>query len=226
MSETQTRLCLFHIPKTGGTSMRIAFVNALGTGRCFPLPKNTPRQYHSAQHFQDLPEERRRGIVFVSGHFTIRDLDLLPGFAPFVVLREPTDRAVSVVRHFMRHDPAFAAATFRETLDALAERQIRDFYRNRLGDRGSERGDAPIDAALAGLRRCRFVGFFEDGVDGFARQVAREVFGLDLDMRRLNAAPGSFVPEPADLARIRELTALDAEIYSAARAAAATAGAA
>jgi hypothetical protein len=204
--------------------MRDAFLNALGKRRCFPRPKNTTRQYHSAQHFQEFPEERRRRVVFVSGHFTIQDLDLLPGFTPCMVLREPADRAVSVVWHFMRHDPAFAAASFRETLDAITERQIRDFYRTRLGASAQGRGDAPIDAALAGLSRFGYIGFFEDGVDRFARRVAQQVFGIDLDMQRLNAAPGSFVPDAADLARIRELTALDAEIYSAARAAVATAG--
>jgi hypothetical protein len=207
------RLCLFHIPKTGGTSLRRALVEGLGQEHCFPPETGAARHYNSVRHYRSLPEKQRAQIRLVSGHFMIDDLALLEGFRTCTVLREPAARAVSAVRHFMRHDPNYAECSFAEVLKAIAPTQVQDFYHRRFAAGGTAADTPPsTEAALEGLSRIEFLGFF-DALEPFARHVAREVLGLEITLERLNAAPTPYVPDSTDQARIEDMTGRDRKLY-------------
>ena len=174
--------------------------------------------YFSANRFSELPPGQRAKIKLISGHFAINDLNKLEGFRVCAVLREPRERAVSVVRHFMRNDPRHAGLPFREVLEAVAPAQVYDFYHKRFSGIRYDAAAPSTALALEGLDRIEFLGFF-DQLEPFCRRVAREVFGLDITLGWLNAAPSDFMPEPVDQARIDELTRRDLTFYSAAVAA-------
>lgn len=206
------RLCHFHVPKTGGTALRKALVQALGPQRCFPPEPDAAARYNGARHFRALSSDQRARIMLVSGHFTLDDLPMLDGFRACAVLREPRERAVSVVRHFMRNDPRHAGHSFREVLEAISPAQVHDFYHRRFSGSRYDPAHPSTDLALEGLGRIEFLGLF-DQLDPFAKKVAREVFGRDIAIQRLNVAPPAPALEAADQAAIDELTQRDAALF-------------
>lgn len=106
LTRTGTGTLLFlHVPKTGGTSMRKDVGDAyLPSERCFIYDDPSVADASTLSRYKALPEEARRQIRLIFGHYPYGLHDSVPGESAYVaVVREPVDRVVSVYEHYRHH---------------------------------------------------------------------------------------------------------------------------
>ncbi|MEM9169597.1 MAG: sulfotransferase family 2 domain-containing protein [Pseudomonadota bacterium] len=93
------RIAFMHIPKTAGTSIRVALQEAFGPDNCYVLGLNEPwREFRkNAKSHADTP--------VLAGHFMINDIRSVPGpRKTFTVLRDPVDRVLSWYGYLRRRE--------------------------------------------------------------------------------------------------------------------------
>lgn len=112
-----------HVMKTGGTSFLGHLFDNFPSGRVEPDWRDTPLDeiqppaYGSLSRLRELPEARRAELLAYAGHYPYFVTELVPTDAVLTVLRDPVDRAVSMLRQIRRHDPARQGASLEEIYD-------------------------------------------------------------------------------------------------------------
>lgn len=117
----KSRTIIFvHIRKTAGISLR-----SLIKGRFSPeyyFKEKTP------QHLRELPVTERKKLKFISGHAPYGLHKLLPQKCEYItLLREPTDRIISLYKHLLRKGQDI---TFRELIESEKNNQVLMFGTN------------------------------------------------------------------------------------------------
>ena len=251
-SRPKHRSVFLHMPKCGGTSLseamyatvpfyeRIGVIDAIATRRAAGIvhfDRDDPWVCHedleNGQKVFDLREQMLLqhmawDTMLIHGHvlWSERAAAHFGDLYKFVtLLRDPVERTVSNMRMAQRaglvgDDPeAYLQSD-------VARRQARVFLRYLAGRNDIAEGDLADATALATQRLEKFavVGFL-DRFEAFNARY-REIFGVRLAMRRLNAAPDQMPDlEETFLDRLRALCAPDIEIYEAALERAARGGA-
>lgn len=234
------RSVFLHMPKCGGTSLseamyatvpfheRIGVIDAVSTRRAAGIvhfAKDDPWICHedleNGQKVFDLREQMLLqhmawDTMLIHGHVfwsERAEAHFGDSYRFVTLLRDPVERTVSNMRMAQR------AGLVGDDLEAylgsdVARRHARVFLRYLAGRNDIADGDLPEATALANRRLTQFavVGFL-DRLDAFNARY-REIFGVRLAMRRLNAAPDRR-PDLSEtvLHRIRDLCAPDIEIY-------------
>lgn len=183
-------LLFLHIPKTAGTSFRLAVAKALGAGRCqFDYGRTSPdttglvrdHVYQDPDFLRFRNELERTGCRLLGGHFDHRKYG--PLFRADQMLsfcRDPRQQLMSHYAHFVRING------FRGT---LAEFLVSE---NGGGRQARTFGPYPIEAF-------GFIGVTERYQESL--RVIREAFGLEIESMVQNANPeqngshGYAVPE-------------------------------
>jgi hypothetical protein len=214
------------MPKAGGTALAGALGNRFAAAERLD-------SYYS----YDPEEERLNAAAYVTGHLSMSVLD---GFKrpPFTitVLRDPIERALSTYSFFRqreepltnrpgleRHVAALSLAKqhsveeFIQVAPELAQHYLGNWQARTLGGKRLDGADERLDDALAGLRRCDFVGLAErqdESVDWLTRRLGWT--GLtplplaNVSRTRLRQDEIS----PAALDALLELTSVDSDLYA------------
>jgi hypothetical protein len=219
-------LLFLHVPKAGGTALGGVLANRFAADDCvdtYEARRPTDTQVNAAR--------------FMTGHVSMSALERFerPPFS-ITVLREPIARALSTYSFFRelevpetdrpgleRHD-AMVRLARRYSLDQLiesgpdlAEHYLGNWQARVLGAKRLDRTDERLEDALAGLRRCDFIGLAErqdESVDWLTHR---------LGWAALTPLPRAMVTRtslredevsPAALEALRDLTAVDRELYS------------
>ena len=164
------RICLLHIMKTAGTSLRLMLENALGAEAVFPnaegLSKRPHGWYPPAQEvidtFSTLPPHR-----LMVGHFPASILAKLPEpYAGAVVLRDPVQRSLSALAHEARLLHTTPLELLRNT--EFVRTRILDYQTKILGCQGTDSpnqhdrvDDKTLKRALQQIDDLGFVGITE-----------------------------------------------------------------
>jgi hypothetical protein len=225
-------LLYVHVRKTGGTSLGRVLSNRFAEHHCL-------RMAHRPEHAGRALD----GVRYVSGHvdFSLLARFRQPPFV-VTCLREPIERALSVysyyrsypLEHYAALLPDLGPDAYRRrvaamrlarehSIDELIDRAP-DVAREHLGNaqtrvlsgRPPESSDERLDLALAALDRCDFVGLTER-LDEASRWLIRRLGWRELGpMPRVNVSRWRLRRDdlrPGTLDALRELTALDAELY-------------
>lgn len=237
MSTAETRILHLHIEKTGGTALRVALQRSLGPGaKRFP-----------SHHESKLPDIVPAEWDLVSGHFGYTRLAPLGGRI-VVLLRDPVDRFMSV--YYYWREIHFKGLNITRQTKLASEYSLDDFVlvkdevslleqffnrmtwqladtftlnaRHQLRSQGIRDADL-LARAIENLKACAVVGV-QERMDAFADAYERRI-GRPLTIDRLNVTrerPPVAELSPATRRRIMDWVYLDAELYQAACALAAS----
>lgn len=218
-----TPIAFLHMPKTAGTSIRVALQEHFGPESCYTLGLTEDwKQFRAnAASLKEVP--------FISGHFNMADLDLIPGERrTFTVLRNPVDRIVSwhgflrrrsnVALHEWAMDGGFHS--FIEKCNTA----------RRAGDTTSPEGansvelyngmcrrlhpDATAEAALSVIRERNILVLDQADMEHGMRQLS-EWLGIVLPLPRTNVSSAKPAHDASVYARIAQLNAEDEKLYKA-----------
>lgn len=166
----EARVCVIHIMKTAGTSLRAILEDDLGTAAVYPNSRDLSRREHgwypSAEEvLAGLPTTRPHDILI--GHFPAAILDRLPhGYRGAVVLRDPVQRSLSALAHMARVRGSTPARLVED--EQVVGRLVRDYQTKILGCGGIDQpnlhdrvDDATLDRALRRVDELAFVGITE-----------------------------------------------------------------
>jgi hypothetical protein len=95
-------LIFMHVPKTGGTSLRAALLEAYRPDESALVYEGSGlRGAMSEARFAELPEEVRGHVRLIIGHFGYGIHEHVPGESRYVtVVRDPVERVVSLYYHY------------------------------------------------------------------------------------------------------------------------------
>ncbi len=231
---TAAKRCLLHvhIRKTGGTSLGRVLSNRFAEDDCLRMAH---RPEHAARELD--------GFRYVSGHVDLSVLGRFRQAPFVVTcLREPIARALSVYSYYrsypLEHYAALASdlgqdayrrrvAAMRlagahsiDEMIARAPEVAREHFGNVqtrvLSGCPADSSDERLELALAAMDRCDLVGLTER-LDEAARWLTRRLGWRELGpLPRVNVSPARLRQDdlrPETLDALRELTALDAELY-------------
>ena len=168
------RVCLLHIMKTAGTSLRLMLEDALGSEAICPNSAMLSKQPHGwylaadevVNTFSSLPPHR-----LLIGHFPANILSKLSGpYVGAVFLRDPVQRSLSALAHEARllHSTPF---DLMQSTDFVRTR-ILDYQTKILGCQGIDNpnqhdrvDDETLDRALQQIDDLAFVGITERFID-------------------------------------------------------------
>jgi len=197
-------IVLVHIPKTGGTSLRVAAEHYFGPermlydyGAAAMLTSDLVREWvHEKRDLERFVQEvAEGGFRFLSGHFQLQKYAGVMPDARFVSwIRQPVARIWSSYRHYFTHKGF--------------EGSFQEFYsRYRFRDEQSRfLGNAPD--------RLDFIGIterFGESLRRFNRQ-----FEVEFEQHRSNTTPPSDTmnpPGPEDVAEIEAFNRKDMALY-------------
>lgn len=162
-----------HVMKTGGTSFLALVRERLGEQRCWPPEDSTwSGSYADVDRLRQLDDEERARIRFYAGHHPFVASWLSGADVTITVLRDPVDRAISLLRQWRRADPARADASLDEVWDdrwrrgmLMWEYQVRQFAKDLDDDlhhtEGLQIDDRRMAQALAHLEEVDVLGLQE-----------------------------------------------------------------
>ena len=110
-SPPDVRYALLHIPKTAGTSLRMAIETALGADHVFPNSvylRKRGGKYLSGRELRDALAGASPRVRLLQGHLALKEArTLVPEAGLITVLREPVARVESLLKHIRtRHGVA------------------------------------------------------------------------------------------------------------------------
>lgn len=163
-------VCVLHIMKTAGTTLRSILEDDLGAAGVYPNACELGRREHgwyphATEVLGSLPRLRRHDVLI--GHFPAAILDRLPtSYQGAVFLRDPVQRTLSALVHLATVLGTTPARLVDD--EAVVGRVVRDYQTKILGCPGIDRpnhhdrvDDATLDAALRRLSALPFVGITE-----------------------------------------------------------------
>jgi hypothetical protein len=201
-----------HLPKTAGTSFRVAIENLFGAERVAYdyTPEARETNDFVVEHYyerKDLEELRAHLMsmraVILGGHFAYRRYaSILPPSRVITFLREPVARVVSEYHHFRR------TKGLRDSLLEFASREMRRNLQSRMLQ-GAE------------LEAMAFVGITEEYEQSLHRLCDRlnwPVPALVLNVNPNQETPGTgYALSDAETDRLRAWNAMDLDLYQKAR---------
>jgi hypothetical protein len=228
MNDANFCLIHFHIPRTGGTTLRHLLLPALleRVSRDAIYLIDTGPEYGarsgSFQEFEALSARDRGRIRFVSGHVPLRIADLVPAPLMFTVVRDPVERALSDYWHcFHAADnsahamarrlsvAAFVAGGFGQAKNGHAR------YLSNIAFSGEQIDDDQLFArAMSGLQRMCYVGRYEN-LKETATTIC-DIAGLprNAQLPHLQRAPRLAEVSPSDLQRIADGNRVDTALVA------------
>lgn len=112
---------LLHIPKTAGTSLRVALEAALGAERVFPNEEYLwlrGGKYLNVGEMAFALAGASPAVSLIQGHLSLREVKKLsPDAKMITVLRKPSERLISLLRHM--RDRHGVTETFEEIVSAV-----------------------------------------------------------------------------------------------------------
>jgi hypothetical protein len=137
---SEHRFFFVHVMKTGGTSFVFQLLRNFAPDEVYPdiaLDRRSPTDaepYASLSALANLSPERRAAIRVYTGHFPLVARELMgPGIVTLTLLRDPVDRAVSVLKHFKRLWPAYRELSLDAVYDdELVFRHFVEHYQTRM----------------------------------------------------------------------------------------------
>lgn len=224
-----------HLQKTAGTSLRAEFMRAFPGPALYPNPDDGDPVRDAPQlAIQPLIDtvadpNRRRRLRMVIGHFPLATVGLLDAdFVTLTVLREPVERTLSYLRHYLTRHPELADRSLTDVYDDpyVFRSQIHNHMTKMLGMSTAEMSagmlteltctTAHLEAAQQGLDAMGAFGLSEE-LPAFRRRL-HQLYGWDLG-KSLRINPTAPRPVPGNLLdRIRADNELDVQLYDYARA--------
>jgi len=197
-------IVLVHIPKTGGTSLRVAAEHYFGPqrmlydyGTAAMLTSDLVREWvHQKRDLKRFAQEvAKGGFRFMSGHFQLeRYADVMPDARFVSWIRQPAARVWSAYQHFYAHKGY--EGTFR---DFYTRYRFRDEQSRFLGD---------------DLSRLEFIGITEHYGESLRR--FNRHFEVDFEQHRSNTTPlrnSISQPTPEDWQAIEACNRKDMALY-------------
>jgi hypothetical protein len=153
---TRAAVHFVHVMKTGGTSLVTMARKHLGPDQCWPYERDDGTGlYSDPEALRGLAPSERERIRFFSGHLPYIAVRLSQADVTMTVLRNPVDRAISLLRQRQRTEPNLAEATLDQIYDdiwmrgmLIWEYQVRQFAKGPEDDLLHVRGLTIDDAAM------------------------------------------------------------------------------
>jgi hypothetical protein len=226
-----------HIPKTGGTSLRIALEASVQPHEILP---DIYMMARFGGHYPDIAlvmenvVRQRQAVRILRGHYHLSVRKLLPNPITITVLRDPVSRVISNLKHNIQHNGA-TPETILEDLRKGVTKGVPDNAMTRYlgGDVGLMHPSnivqvqnhllyGPIDnerdrlkSAIEALDTIDVLGFAEN-LNGISAALAD--LGIEMPRERANASKTGLLEIDAEgQDRIREMNSLDVELYETAR---------
>lgn len=220
-----------HIPKTGGTSVRLALAAHFKPNETMPTLAMMTERGGLYPHITDIGRAMRNehtSAKLLFGHYHFSAHNFMDRPIKLVVLRDPLKQLISHMRHFI-HAGDFTA---QECLAALDEGRslVQDNPMTRylggsllpLNEDSIRRkhhllmvgpiAGGQVDSAMENLASCDAVGFTER-LPEFFRQ-ARRITGLRLKNFKINEGAGAELQlTKAQTAKLLEINRHDVELY-------------
>ena len=217
-SRPRINTALLHIPKTAGTSLRVAFETSLGSQAVFPSAEYLHRRggkYLNGNEIELALAGASPGVKLVQGHFSAGEIfRLAPHANVITVLRKPVDRVISLMKHMQaRHG---INASFEDMIQpgGAAAGPARNQQTRLLSllDAGAPM-DEHLDSAKEQLARFAVVGLTERYPETLA--LCESLLGVALGApMRLNTGSGTDIATPSVLLYLEELNQVDAALYT------------
>ncbi len=229
---TTRPIFFLHMPKTAGTSLRLALEARYRPHEILPDQNMIERQggaYPRDIIVANSLKLQGQSVKLVRGHYHISLAAFMTDPLTMTVLREPVARSISNIKHHGRAggiDPYLSALSegrmpipdnmmtrfLGGTVDLLSNtRNHRDFVDGRIEDPG-----ALLDSALLRLESIDCLGIAER-MDLLSASLLSH--GIDIEIGRTNVAPpGELALDEVQMETLRRHNELDARLYAAARA--------
>jgi hypothetical protein len=216
--------------KTGGTSLRRMLVEAVGADQVYPNDEDLAARPHGwypgpKEFVEILRSGRTHGASIFIGHFpfVLRD-EFESEPLTVVLLREPTTRTLSMLKHRKLKSTQLSDATYEELLNHtdFVDRQIRD-YQTKIFAFDSitqcpdtvnvafEMDQWHRERAINRLKGIDILGVIED-FQGFCTRFAA-ITGIELRLRRDNTSALRDPLQPREAQRIDQLIGYDQLLY-------------
>jgi hypothetical protein len=179
-----------HVPKTAGTTFRVAVEQYLGAGAILwdygaesPVTSPVVRQYLYQEKDVDALRQAVARYRFVSGHFnSMKWKRILPDSRLFAFLRDPVQRVASLFNHMRTHDdPSLRNISLHDWVQSRATRQADNHQVRIIGSVNGAFGaigEAECELAKQIVdRKFEFVGITERFDESFL--MIREALGWD-----------------------------------------------
>ena len=168
--DTGPRICLLHVMKTAGTSLRLMLQEDLGRKAVFPNSKDLCKRPHGWYPLADEVVARfssLRAHRLLVGHFPAAILSALPKrYLGAVFLRDPIQRSLSVLTHYAEILRSSPDELVRDT--GFMATKILDYQTKILGgeciddpNQHDRVDDRTLDRALRRIEDLAFVGITE-----------------------------------------------------------------
>ena len=217
-SGPQIKNALLHIPKTAGTSLRVALEASLGPHAVFPSAEYLRRRggkYLNGNEIELALTGASPDVKLVQGHFSAKEIyRLAPDANVITVLRKPVDRVISLLRHMQARHGVHASFEDMIKPGGAAAGPARNQQTRLLSLLDPQAPiDEHLDSAKEQLARFAVVGLTERYPETLA--LCESLLGVALGApMRLNTGSGTDIATPSVLLYLEDLNQVDAALYT------------